>query len=705
MNCNLARLVGFSLVMFAACQGDIDGSGKNEQAPTGGKESTSDDNGAAPGAQEAPLPKGMPGNVTVTGRGLFDCPAVAAPAYEDGSTKGASVSTAYGRYCSGCHGGAGEGRDLYPALPGKLDEAGYFTAVRQGRKDKAMAAFDHALIDDNTVRADFAALKILASNGRKATSGLPAESTWSESQVNDAYSRGMKAWRKADSQGAACASCHSPDAIDLAAIAYPDAAIMRRGALHLSPDDVLAVRDLVHAQRRRFKITSPCSTAWRPFQPGGEVLPGATPAEQDAAFGASLASNGLLLMGEPIADAKAAKAAFMQFAKLDLKKTPIGIAMPHWTRDPFNGKDHESFDDWISAVDHTPNLGAMISADDTYLAMPNDDNYFAMEKASLGSLGNAVGGQYKTWFANASRAKRRSILLGSHYIRMELLGKPGWYQLPAVPYPERSFRYSQFSLLGGMTQEYGCSPEGGGFGGGTCPQLLGNVAASQRAKFGGTTDDKVNETLGSFTHSWWTMANLFDQGMMRSEDNAIDGGMFYWAGRFPQNAVHMPFFYGHVMAVRWLYRSQSDKAAYPVFAKTVPSHPLLLDGREVTDRAFVGLPGHPVKEDSVAFESSVIFRSNLLRTLLLQQKELLDAGTGVIEPASIVGLYETGLPNAGWYVGRLVEMWNEPGFEQRHPGLAGKKNLLATGLATLMQEVVAKIKKAPVVVGDEPGRY
>jgi len=703
------------LVGLAACQGSVvergEVNGGNDERSGGGRSETrepklsagsdqkggnSSNGGLGGGGALAPVGPSAGLKETPAGRGLFDCPAVEAPVYEDGSAKGVSVSAAFGRYCTGCHGGAGEGQGLYPALPGKLDEAAYVQAVRQGRDNKAMPAFGIDILDEATLRADYAALKTLASNGRKPTQSTASAQTWTETQVNDAYKRGMVAWRKPDSQGAACASCHSPDAIDLAVIAYPDAAVMRRGALHIPADDVLAIRDLIHAQRRRFGIKNPCSADWRPFQPGGEVLPGNTPQEQDASLGASLASGGLLLMTEAIGDAEAAKKAFRQFAQLDLRRTPIGIALPHWTRDPFNGSAHQTFDDWIGAVDFTPNLGALISASDAYLASASDETYFALERAALGSLGNANAGQFHDWFNNASRGKRRSILLGSHYFRMALLKQNSWYELPLVPYPKESFRYSPFALMGGMTQEFGCSPSGGSFAGGRCEDLMNRIAVSERPKFGGPTEAQMSPRFDSFTHTWWTMANLFDQGMLRSEDNAIDGGMFYWAGRFPQGEVHMPLFYAHAFAVRWLYQSDhAGKPSYPVVS-ALSRQPLLLDGSAITDRTFPGLVGKPSSEDSAAFEWSVIFRSNLLRSILLMQKELLDGGATVVRPEGLLSLYETALPNAGWYSGGLVELWNKPEFEARHPRLAGKKQLLATGLNSLMTEVIAKIKKAPV---------
>ncbi len=685
------------LVLLAACQGDVQENGGSEpKPPHNAAASTTNNSGGGAVANQGPTPSAGLAEVPA-GKGLFECPAVVAPAYEDGATKGAAISDSFGRYCSGCHGGAGEGKGLYPALPGRLNEATLLATVRKGVAGKAMPAFDANVISDSTLRADFAALTVLAGNGRKTSTALASEQTWSQKQVDDAYDRGMKAWRKADSHGEACVSCHSPDAIDLAVIAYPDAAIMRRGSLHLSPDDVLAVRDLVHAQRRRFGIKNPCSTDWRPFQPGGDVLPGKTPEEQDAAFGEYLKAKGLLLMGNPIADISAAKTAFKQFAEMDMRKTKIGIALPHWTRDVFNGVDHQTFDDWMTSVDFTPNLNQLIAANERYLADPSDSNYFESEKAAVGSLGNSQAGLYKQWFRNASANKRRALLLGSHYFRTALLGKPSWYDLPAVPYPAMNVRYNQFSVLGGMTQEYRCSKNGGGFGGGTCAELLSNVGESQRPKFGGPTDDQVNPRLESFTHSWWTLANMFDQGIMRSEDNAVDGGMFYWAGRFPQRNVHMPVFYAHAFAVKWLYDTTlAGKPAFPVVEK-IRSQPRLLDGYAFTDRTFVGLTGYPEDETSPSFEAGVTMRSNLLRTLLLLQKDLLDSGAPVARPGGIESFYETALPNAGWYVGKLAELWSKPGFEQRHPRLAGNKEGYATGLSALMKEVRAKVKSARVI--------
>ncbi|MEN0067497.1 MAG: hypothetical protein AAGA48_35525 [Myxococcota bacterium] len=50
------------------------------------------------------------------------------------------------------------------------------------------------------------------------------------------------------------------DAVDLATIAYPDDAILRRAALHVEPELAQDIVRYVHAQRPVFNIAEPCST-------------------------------------------------------------------------------------------------------------------------------------------------------------------------------------------------------------------------------------------------------------------------------------------------------------------------------------------------------------------------------------------------------------------------------------------------------------
>jgi hypothetical protein len=253
--------------------------------------------------------------------------------------------------------------------------------------------------------------------------------------------------------------------------------------------------------------------------------------------------------------------------------------------------------------------------------------------------------------------------------------------------------------MGGATQEFSCSPNGGSFGGGTFPQLMSTIMKMEQPKFGGPTEAEMNKRLASFTHTWWTVANLFDQPMLRSEDNAIDGGMFYWSGRFPESAIHLPFFFAHVVAAQWLYQNDyNDHPIFPVVASPSNTNvPALLDGDTVNDRALSGLPGGVDWEDSPTYEINIHFRVNLIRTILLIQKDELDRGKPVSKAQRIISYYNENIPAVTWLIADLVRDWSRPGYEDRHPSLKGKRALYTTELEKLMLEVIDKIKKAPKV--------
>jgi len=154
-----------------------------------------------------------------------------------------------------------------------------------------------------------------------------AESTWSDVEVDAAYRNGLAAWRTVGRRGRACTSCHSPDAIDLALLGYPDATLREEGAKDLEGATLDAVVKLVHAQRRRFPLARTCSPDWRPFQPTGAVLPGATARERDASFARELAQRTPLLYAGRVATGADARAALRELQAVDLRTLPIGIAL------------------------------------------------------------------------------------------------------------------------------------------------------------------------------------------------------------------------------------------------------------------------------------------------------------------------------------------------------------------------------------------
>ncbi|MBA3837927.1 MAG: hypothetical protein C0499_09760, partial [Zymomonas sp.] len=96
------------------------------------------------------------------------------------------------------------------------------------------------------------------------------------------YDAALAVWRKPREKDS-CVSCHGPDFIDLAHIGTTDSDLVRRaisdGASASEAQTLLkAVKDL----RFRYLITPRDPRTFRPFQPGGAVLPGASSIERDA---------------------------------------------------------------------------------------------------------------------------------------------------------------------------------------------------------------------------------------------------------------------------------------------------------------------------------------------------------------------------------------------------------------------------------------
>jgi len=174
--------------------------------------------------------------------GAAAMPTPVASACATASTPGAAPPS-YVTECSSCHGMTANGRNGYPSLRTNLTLADLTAVVRAGRVSTkltfttaqgktipaTMPAFSQARLSD----ADLAAIFAYRSAPASADAPVPAvyclsrpEATWTPAQVDEAYQRGLKAWR---TQGTvdqnACSFCHAADAMDLAFIGYTDGAI------------------------------------------------------------------------------------------------------------------------------------------------------------------------------------------------------------------------------------------------------------------------------------------------------------------------------------------------------------------------------------------------------------------------------------------------------------------------------------------------
>jgi hypothetical protein len=585
----------------------------------------------------------------------------------------AVLSEPFTKVCAPCHGGAGEGKGAYPGLPGTLSREEFVAKVRGGTAN--MPAFPSSLIDDAALGRDFDTLRARALAGQGQDGAHPAL-RWSAAEVAQKRAAGLALWRKPDKEGMACANCHSADAIDLAVIGYPDAAIMRRGLLHLQAGDVLGIVDFVHAQRRHYGVEQPCSPEWRVFQPGGEVLPGATAKEQDQALWGELVRRGLLVATTKIATIDEADRAFAELAALNMRRLRTGIALPRWTEDRFNGDDHRTINDWIAAVPRLPRGPEWYAQVDAYLADPTDVRLAAL-LANLDKLTHDGGFAKLPWaegdLSAVMTSKYLLVQVAAHYFRLALQGKPGWFEQaeapPALP-STRGEVTNPFMSIGFAYQENHCYNQQ------ACPP--GQYAALPpiaKVEF----DPKIAMAAGStagvnfafvmqkeLTHSWWTLSGLWDPSFGGGRDLA----MHYWleagssvAPNFPHRTYHRPF----LMAVAMVKRAVALERSKPGVSGVLNGNTMM--GFE-----------NPIGSAIGATPENTRLIANLMNLTLLRMRRELLAGKPVAAATKFTSGYGLGDWPAGLEKAATAGRW-EP------------DHLRAT--AALARDVLGLLAKAP----------
>lgn len=193
---------------------------------------------------------------------------------------------------------------------------------------------------------------------------------------SDILAAGLKIWRKPGAiQGhAACATCHSPDGIEIAAYNFSDADLRRRALPHLAAQDADVLVEYVHALRQKFgfqRLRDPMRD--RPLQPGGDVLPGDNAEARDLAFGIELSKELPKLFGDPAASYEDAKAAEAELLNLDLGQLKIGIPLSRLSEDIAHGPDHASINEWLPEIPPiipAANQQEWYDAEDDYLKAP-----------------------------------------------------------------------------------------------------------------------------------------------------------------------------------------------------------------------------------------------------------------------------------------------------------------------------------------------
>ena len=315
-----------------------------------------------------------------------------------------------------------------------------------------------------------------------------------------AYTDGLEAWRKpgATDAGAACANCHAPDALDLAYFDFSDDDIRRRAAFHLEPEAVERIVAFVHAQRTRYRIRPRDPRTHRPLQPGGDVLPGTTPAERDAAFGDMLAARGLRFATEPVLTRAEALAARDELLAVDLRGLPVGVAFNRWSEDPHSG--NATIADWLPDLPALPSgsAGALYDAHDRYLADPTDAALVRLlgDTRALTSVPFAGNG------ARLMEQKYASVLAAQHLFRDEVTRGSAWGRRPASAF---------FPVA--MTRDNGPNPvwEVGSF---ARDEKHGDVAlpAHTLRRISGSMRDEMTAVRIPWFWAGW----MFDVGLQRT---------------------------------------------------------------------------------------------------------------------------------------------------------------------------------------------
>ncbi|MEM9188733.1 MAG: cytochrome c [Myxococcota bacterium] len=582
--------------------------------------------------------------------GVLGCPTVETIPFTVGTasaqptSESSGLSMGFATHCAACHGPEGEGNSLYPALPGALSEDEFVGVVRDGRGE-AMPVFSPASISTDDLRADYRAL-IDPSREPSDPGELTDEWSWTDAEVAQARAEGLDLWRKPDPAGVACANCHTVDGFDVAIMGLPDHAIMRRGRLHLETEDVLKIVKFIHAQRRHFNIRKPCHPQYRPLQPGGTVLPGDSAAAQDLAFGQQLEAMGYRIT-TTVRTIEDAELAMQEVVETDLRNLRIGIALPRWTEDGFNGDPHATMNDHMPPIGFRPNAEHMdewYGLSDAYIADPSDEHLVALVE-NFERMNND-GGYQEThsvriqscrrytqagdYLHDLSLRKRRGQFVTMHVMRRALLAGDETLDLSLAPLAnalsEPSGGLNPFFSLAGEHAEAICYPNapGGKEAGAAIIAAFPEAALAELP----TTDMETGELRQlprQIAHAWFTLGQVYDPALaMRQVDQGTNKLHYWQVLTFEHRSFHRPFFALHRLGTQEHYRAVAAQEGYPdtghfVSGATSP----LLDATNLFTRELVVRYDD---EDEPSAGKARRLLGNVMRTLLLLQIQRLGDG-------------------------------------------------------------------------------
>lgn len=348
----------------------------------------------------------------------------------------------------------------------------------------------------------------------------------------------VEAWRAQDQiLGASCSECHGPDPLDLALMNVGPATIFRRAAPHVDPVRAQAIVDWTMALRQAANVPADRDPReFRPFQPGGVVLPGATAEERDLVFGQTLAFHTPRLMGAPVRTGMDAYEALAQLREVNLREIPIGVPFNRWAEDAFHGPQAASTAEWLPELPHLRAPGmeaAWAQLQDDYLSWPSDENFFQLYDA----LETHTEVPLVTGTAAAfMKLKYRSVLAGMHVLRQDLFaGRPWRDRAIAAFWPQRMTSDSGPNPVWAMGDFARIHKNVNDWMG--LPPAVVNVLSPH------TT---LRDELEKMRVPWFWAGWLFDQGLQRTSGSNSTKSAEYlthhlWADSQHAYAIHNAF--------------------------------------------------------------------------------------------------------------------------------------------------------------------
>jgi hypothetical protein len=258
-----------------------------------------------------------------------------------------------------------------------------------------------------------------------------------------------------------CAACHGADFFDLARIGTPDATTVRRAVIDgATPAEAETLARAITALRQTAKLEPADHLEFRPFQPGGAVLPGADNRARDIAFGKQLETLTPTLMGARIDSLEAAKKARDELLALPIRDLKVGFDFPRWSADNFNvaahGTDHGTLNDWVSDLAVLPKPDKKTewyALQDAYLQNPTTENFWRYYGAIPSHT--QVFGATDPRATRLARLKFESALIGQQMMRVQASGDQSFLRGPIAfsyldnaPYRSALFTTQDFQYDG-----------------------------------------------------------------------------------------------------------------------------------------------------------------------------------------------------------------------------------------------------------------